>query len=338
MRVIFLPISMLLYLSACGIKSPRGIFEENKVPSPPHYTDLSHWAAHPDKKDMADRVPNGLKDEQSSALVDVFFLHPTTYTGANNKERNWNASVSDDATNQKTAEGSILYQASIFNGAGRVFAPYYRQAHLNVFYSKKDSVSNQRALELAYEDVEAAFEYYLEHWNQGRPFILAAHSQGAFHAMNLLRKKIEGTPLQQKLVVAYIIGYPVYKGFFKKLPSCESAEQTGCYCTWRTYERGYGLRRGFQDNVVCTNPLLWSSEPKRYADKRLNLGAVVRPFEKILPNITDAEVHRGILLSKKPKFPGSILFVRKNYHIGDLNLFYMNIRENARIRAANMAP
>jgi hypothetical protein len=60
---------------------------------------------------------------------------------------------------------------------------------------------------------------------------------------------------------------------------------------------------------------------------------VVRPFERLYPGITDAEIHKGILLASKPKFKGSFFFRRKNYHIGDLNLYYMNVRENAQARA-----
>lgn len=332
MRSILL-LGFLIPLLGCGTKPPKGHFNLAQAPAAPDYSQLSAWAAHPDKKDLADRTPAGLKDEQGASEVDVFFLHPTSYLGSNKKERGWNADTRDARVNKKTDEGSILFQASIFNGVGRVYAPYYRQAHYDVFFSRKDTVSNRKALELAYADVEMAFDHYLKHWNKGRPFIIASHSQGAFHTMNLLRKKIENTPLAEKLVVAYIAGYPVPGDYFRQIKLCQNADETGCFCTWRTFERNYGRRHAFQDEVLCTNPLSWRCEPGQYAPSSLNLGAVVRPFEVVRPAITDAEVYRGILLSKKPKFPGSFFFRRKNYHVGDLNLFYMNIRENARHRS-----
>jgi hypothetical protein len=337
MRFSYTAAFAVLLFSACGTKKPIGHFTEKNAPPAPAYADMRYWAAHPGKKDPADQVPTGLQDGQSTASTDVFFLYPTSYLGSNRHERQWNADALDPKINKKTDEGSIRFQASIFNGAGRVYAPYYRQAHYDVFFSKKDTVSNRKALALAYQDVELAFEHYLENWNQGRPFIIAAHSQGAFHAMQLLRRRIEGTPLQRQLVVAYVVGYPVPRTFFKQLPSCERADDTGCFCSWRTYERGYGLKHAFQDEVLCTNPLTWRTTPREYAPTTLNLGGVVRPFEVVRPGITDAEVFRGVILSKKPKFPGSFFFRRKNYHIGDLNLFYMNVRENARIRAGASA-
>lgn len=326
---------VLLLLSSCGAVRPDALFDPAKTPPPPDYALPGNWAAHPDKTDPADQTPcPNVPDLQKNAEIDVFFLYPTTYTGDSRDQRNWNADVADAQTNRKTDEGTILFQASIFNGAGRVFAPRYRQAHLTVFYGK-DSISAKKALDVAYEDTKAAFQYYLEHWNNGRPFIIASHSQGARHALYLMREMVEGKALQQQLVAAYLVGWPVEATFFREIKPCTMPEQTGCYCSWRTWNRQFVLRKKYKNegDIVCTNPINWSSGQGAYAPKEQNRGGVVRPFCAIRPGITDAEVHEGLLLSIKPKFPGSILFRRKNYHIGDLNLFYMNVRENAQLRA-----
>ncbi|HMQ90554.1 MAG TPA: hypothetical protein PKB07_23295, partial [Flavilitoribacter sp.] len=57
-------------------------------------------------------------------------------------------------------------------------------------------------------------------------------------------------------------------------------------------------------------------------------------FSRVIPEVTDAQIHEGILWASKPKFPGSFLITRKNYHIGDYNLYYLNVRENAAERVA----
>lgn len=329
-KLLYLLFSLPL-LTSCSVH-PRSAFDPTRTPSPPDYALPGHWAALPDKKDPADRTPcPNLITAPADAPVDVFFLYPTTYTGTQRTEREWNAAIDDAALNHKTDESAILFQASAFNGAGRVFAPYYRQAHLHVFYGK-DKKSAEQSLDVAYADVLAAFDHYLKNWNQGRPFIIAAHSQGARHAMLLLRDRVEGTPLQQQLVAAYLLGWPVRKDFFKTLQPCQSPDDTACFCTWRTWERRYGRRKAFETDVVCTNPLLWTTVEGKRASADANLGGVVQPFCAVRPNITDAEVYRGVLLARKPKFPGSFLLVRKNYHIGDLNLYYMNVRENAQTR------
>ena len=91
----------------------------------------------------------------------------------------------------------VRHQAAIFNGAGRVFAPRYRQAHIRVF-SVEDSLS-LAALKLAYSDIRAAFQHFLDHWDEGRPLIIAAHSQGSWHARWLLQEFFDGTPLQERV-------------------------------------------------------------------------------------------------------------------------------------------
>lgn len=325
--------SSILLFSQCARHHPIGTYQVPLATTAPDYHNMAYWAAHPQKKDPSDRVPKGLtRMPADTQATDVFFLYPTSLIGNKRNHARWNADVNDGKLNDDTDNSSILFQASIFNAAGQVYAPRYRQAHLQAFYGK-DTTSARLALQLAYTDVLAAFDYYLKYENKGRPFILAAHSQGTVHARQLIRDRIENTSLQQQMVVAYLVGYPIPKTYFKAVQPCTTPDQTGCYCTWRTWERAYALRKGNQPDVVCTNPLVWTTQSGQYAPKNLNKGGVVKPFEAVRPAITDAEVNRGFLLARKPKFPGSFLLRRKNYHIGDLNLYYVNVRENAVQRA-----
>ncbi len=322
----------LVALASCRSTRPTEAFSHETAPPPPTYNRLEHWAAHPRKNDAADRTPCGGKPEQQqTAPADVFFLHPTSYFGRRKKPVRWNADLNDQNVNARTDSGSILHQASLFNTATRVYAPRYRQAHLNSFYSQ-DTTNAAQALDLAYSDISAAFDYYLRHWNENRPFILAGHSQGAYLAMRLLRERIEGTPLQERLIAAYLVGWPVRKDFLTQIPLCLSAEQTGCFCSWRTWRRDAGLRLPPQPDIACINPLTWSATEGEYADRSLNLGGVLRNFCAIYPAVTDAEVRQGYLLASKPVFPGTFFFRRKNYHIGDLNLYYFNVQQNVEKR------
>jgi hypothetical protein len=59
---------------------------------------------------------------------------------------------------------------------------------------------------------------------------------------------------------------------------------------------------------------------------------VLRKFNKIYRHVTDAQVHDNILWVERPQFPGSFLYRASNYHIGDINLFYLNIRSNIQTR------
>lgn len=331
MSKILLLIGLICCLFSCATVKPVGVFTATASDAP-DYSDLAYWAAHPDKEDNADRVPKGVEKPMDLVDdVDVFFLHPTTYTGKRGQDQ-WNGSLKDPALNERTDGSTILYQASIFNGAGRVFAPRYRQAHLQAYFSQ-DTASARKAFALAYQDVKAAFQYYLDHHNQGRPIIIAAHSQGTTHAGPLLSDYFDGKALQEQLVAAYLIGMPVRKDYFEKIKACATPTSTQCFCSWRTFRREYlPSREAIGDEIAVTNPLSWSLDDS-YQPKTLNEGAVLRKFEKVLPQLVDAQVEQGVLWVNKPKFPGSFFFRTKRYHIVDLNFFYLNVRSNARRRA-----
>src|SRR6185369_17329705 len=78
-------------------------------------------------------------------------------------------------------------QASVFNAAGKVWAPRYRQAAYGAFLLKSDDA--KKALDFAYGDVARAFDRFVSEAGD-RPIILAGHSQGALHLERLLREKI----------------------------------------------------------------------------------------------------------------------------------------------------
>ena len=231
------------------------------VPPPPDYALLGHWAAHPATADAADRTPgDSLRDLQSTAAADVFFVHPTIYRDTRKGNRLWNADLADAKLNRSVDESTILNQASIFNGAGRVYAPRYRQAHLEVFYRTGASVK-QQALDTAYADVRAAFEYYLRHHHDGRPVVLAAHSQGTLHAERLLEDYFSGKPLLNRLVAAYLVGMPIPRERYGDIPVCEAAGQTGCFVSWRTYRDDFIPGRSQRDTTIAVvNPLTWRTD------------------------------------------------------------------------------
>ncbi len=207
-------IYIAVFLVSCNQKNYayKTGYNFKSTDSTPDYSNLNYWAAHPWKWDPSDSVPQPLtKDYRKDSVVDVFFIHPTTFTDFSDDR--WNASIDDSVINSKTDYSSILYQASVFNEECSVFAPRYRQAHLKAFYNddkEKDSI----AFALAYRDVKNSFKYYLEHFNNGHPIIIASHSQGTLHAGKILKEFFEGSLLKNRLVCAYIIGMPFQKIIF----------------------------------------------------------------------------------------------------------------------------
>jgi len=301
----------------------------------PDYSNLDYWAAHPYKKDPSDSLPKSLsKKYQPDSTADVFFLYPTSYTDAA-MPYGYNAPLDNAEINAKTDYGSILYQASIFNNAGRIFSPRYRQANYWCYFPK-DSAAAIAAFKLAYEDIKAAFEYYLDHYNNGKPIIIASHSQGTTHGILLLKDYFDNKPLQKQLVVAYLAGMPVHENDFTKIKPCTTPGETGCFCSWRTMKSGFipPYVQNEKIKAVVSNTLSWDTSLVSVSRKN-NKGSVLRKFSKLKSKVAGATVHEGVLWTKRPHFFGSIFLPIKNYHVADYNFYYSSIRENVRLRLDN---
>ncbi|MBM0104242.1 DUF3089 domain-containing protein [Steroidobacter sp. S1-65] len=332
---------------------PAVPFRHASSPASPDYSREQSWAALPNRVDSADALPAiGVMDQQASAAVDVFFIHPTTYFGTDN----WNQSVDDARVNQLTDMFVMRGQASVFNSCCRIYAPRYRQATIYSFLDR--SGSGASALQLAYNDVERAFDYFLQNYSRDRPFVLAAHSQGSAHLSKLLERRITGTHLRNRLVAAYPIGFSLDAEALARsapdVPVCESAEQTGCMVSWNAVGPDAKQYADTSKNI-CVNPLTWKTDGAPAAAD-LNLGGVSYPgtFKGTLadlqalpqdfidaqpivePRVADARCENGMLLVREihSAHYSSRPMGRDNYHIYDYHLFAMNLRQNAELRVA----
>jgi hypothetical protein len=331
-------LGFLILLGGCKSSQPVQLanhFDATPQTLPaPDYTNPNHWAALPTKHDMADSIPNRAEasviNRQASAKADVFFVHPTIFTEKPTGQVQWNADINDQQLNDRVDKTTILNQATVFNGSCRVFAPRYRQAHLFAFYTK-DKADAKQALDFAYEDVKAAFEYYLKNHNSGRPIVIASHSQGTVHAVRLLQEFFDGKPLQKQLVEAYLIGRAVRESDFKHIRPSTTPTHTGGFVSWNTFARGY--RPDYYEyfrGTVSTNPLTWSADTL-YASQSLNRGGVGLKYT-MYPAIADAQNHESLLWINKPYVTGRFLVKEKVWHKADINFFWMNIRENVALR------
>lgn len=307
---------MMSYSGDAAFKSGNGV---------PDYSRLEYWAAHPEKRDPSDTIPKPLMGEEKEKVADVFFLHPTTLTGPRENGIT-NATIDDSTINYKTDYSSILYQASAFNERTRIFAPRYRQAHIGM-YGESDSASKYGAFYLAYDDVRRAFQYYLEHENKGRPIIIASHSQGTTHSTRLIKEFFDGKPLGKQLVCAYLIGMGVNKNEYTTIPVCQNGNETGCFVSWRTFRNDYsdGWATRTDTSIAVVNPISWKTTTE-VVSRSEHKGAVLYNLNKVFKHTQDAQVEGGALWVSHPRFPGSFLYKSKNYHAGDINLFYVDIR------------
>ncbi|HMZ33641.1 MAG TPA: DUF3089 domain-containing protein [Chitinophagales bacterium] len=295
------------------------------------YAKQENWAALPTMQDNADWTPTGLANKQDSARADVFFIHPTSYFTA----IKGNASIDDKMVNKQTDKFSIKYQASVFNESCKVYAPRYRQAALNNFFTSNKERA-QLAFDTAYADVKQAFEYYLLHYNNGRPIIIAGHSQGSKHAQRLLREFFDGKALQKQLVEAYIIGFPTHENMFQYLKVSDTPDSYGTYVSFSTFGQNSKIESIVPEytTAVSVNPLSWTTD-NTFVSGQANKGSLSPKNNHIIHDYFGAKNTRGIVEIQKPADKSFVSMVMKNYHHFDYSLFYMNIRENIALRINN---
>lgn len=298
-------------------------FKDTDQPKAPDYADTKNWSALPFRKDAADLHPkneNWINDSLKD--VDVFYIYPTLYAKGNT----WNADLNNKKLNKRLDNLPIKYQASIFNQVGRVYAPRYRQAIIDSYFDTTGS--GEKALDFAYEDVKIAFEYYLKYYNNGRPIIIASHSQGTTHCRRLLKDYFDTPDMKSKLVCAYIVGYEVNKESYKILTPCEDANETNCYVTWSTFKDGFQ----YKDKLhyfgnVCVNPISWKIDSAKATSK----GGVLLNVNRKKKFVTTAHMEDAHLLVKT-----NLTFMRKKdiLHLVDFNLFWFDVRKNVAQRVA----
>ena len=99
----------LTFLAFRAMLAPGESFAATIPPPAPDYADLEAWASLPDRADAVDVAPPGYEDAQARALVDVFFVHPTTYITADG----WNQPLDHDDANTATDQYVLRHQASV---------------------------------------------------------------------------------------------------------------------------------------------------------------------------------------------------------------------------------
>lgn len=351
--VILLFIGAFFAAGGAGLLSmfakPSMPFDINKAPPAPDYARADAWMAFPGRNGMERSTPPGLSAvDETRAPVDVFFIHPTTDTAHDF----WNAPYDAPDEVAKLNPPVLLGQLSVFNGCCRLYAPHYRQASL-------PGLKNAQAVALAYSDVAAAFRYFIAHESKGRPFIIASHSQGTGHAIELLQREILGTPLQSRLVAAYLIGGYVPEDFARiGLPLCDAAKQTGCIISWNTSKAGWNLPRkilighptywwqGIERDTdprpaICTNALSWRADGGRSARNPGSLPFPKPPFPPgattlpaLIPDLTGAACDARMLEVSIPSsapagFSDELSRLLGSYHLNDYGIFYASLRQNA---------
>ena len=323
-KIIFILVAVCLLMSCkSAYKTQKFLVEE--IPLEPNYNKEKNWAVLPST--YTKELVAFSSQERDTLKADVFYVYPTLNT--EKEDVRWNAPVEDVIQQNKVVNKAVLFQASAFTTAGKLYVPFYRQAHLRSYQMLNEG--GEKALLLAYSDVKRAFETYLKKYNNGRPIIIASHSQGSTHTKFLLRDFFDKKPLQKQLIAAYVVGTVLKPDLFKTIKPMIAPNEVGGIVGWNTFKKGYYPKeKNIYKGSVTTNPITWNTEKTTELDQHKGfLYSNKKTYKKALK----IEVTDGLIWATNPKFPMRFFMsFMKNYHVGDLNLFWEDIRENVVLR------
>ena len=291
-----------------------------------NYSTISNWAVHPTK--LPEVLLPYLQDTTNQSKADVFYVYPTLFL--DKKDERWNIPIDDSAFRKKILDNAIRFQASAWVECGRMFVPYYRQAHIRSYRNLENG--GREALLFAYSDIKAAFQYYLDNFNNGKPIILAGHSQGSTHLTLLLKDFFDGKELQNQLVAAYLPGIGLKKNEFGTIPLMNSPNQIGGFISWNTFKRKVNKEKFemWYKGKAVVNPVTWNSD--KVADRKKHKGFLFSN-NKIYSQSFSTHVIDGAIWISTPHFPyRSMAWTMDDYHIGDINLFWEDVKLNSKQR------
>ena len=240
--------------------------------------------------------------------------------------------------------------ASAFADATNVFVPLYRQSGLK---HEEDCWKQTGDMLTAltgtpYTDITAALDYYFAHYNEGRPFVIAGHSQGSAMTKLVLMNYFKAHPdYYKRMVAAYVIGYAVTKEDLKANPHLKFAtgeSDAGVIVSWNTEGAGNANAKNmvWMPGSISINPLNWKLDDT-YAPASENLGSWMQNMETLKREITDVgadaqvNVERGVVVTnaKSDYNPFTNVFGPESFHNNDYGFFYNNIKDNVEKRIAS---
>ena len=97
---------------------------------------------------------------------------------------------------------------------------------------------------MALGDVRGAFKYYLDHFNNGRKFVIMGHSQGSGLLWAMMQQDVDTVPaVRSQMISALLLGGGLtvaagqtLGGTFMNIPTCTSAGETGCVVAYSSFD------------------------------------------------------------------------------------------------------
>lgn len=317
------------------VAEPDGAFAVKPlVGTPTDYSLSDNWASLP---------------KRHSKPADTLYIYPTVYI---NTDADAPAIVPvEDETLRDGVQTNIERTCGVFSESTNLYVPYYRQSNLGAITELYGDDVLEFQMQEQRTDVYAALDYYFEHYNDGRPYFLAGHSQGSIMLKLVLREYMQAHPeYYERMIAAYVLGYSITNEDMEINPNlkfAEGADDVGVIVSWNTEAPGNSDNFCVLPGALAINPLNWTRDDT-YADASENLGSRIvnqstGEVDESIPGLADAQldVERGVVLCSNGNLPFinvdklgiPNVFGPKSYHNGDYAFYYYNIMDNVKVRS-----
>jgi len=330
---LILMVSLVGLMAGCGSSSNSG--KDSTSQNATDYSISANWLSLP-------------SSTATKKKVDVFHLIDTTYQKPNANAPN--ICAINDPIMEKGAKAAYSRTATAFEPVANIYAPYYRQ--VDAMYKKSLPIAEQNKIVggIPTSDGLAAFDYFIKHYNKGRPFILAGHSLGSNVMANLLSEYMKKNPkVYKRMIAAYVIGYSITPDYLTQNPHLKFAEgpdDTGVIVSYNTEAPVVdGTNPVTLPGGIAINPITWT-RTEELATAAQNLGGIAldkngyavldaagNPVR--VEHYADAQVNkaRGVVICSTADVnllsPGNALLPKGVYHSFDYPFYYFDIRANA---------
>ena len=313
-----------------NVRPDRNLATDDQNGRAPNYSDPHDWLALPTVVDKP---------------VDVFYIYSTQYKSE--AEDATSLAPMDKRRCRRNARLVLKSHRPLFRDVANIYAPFYRQTNMKEFLQGEgntDPMAYQRHEQKL--DICDALDYYFEHYNKGRPFILFGHSQGAMMTLIAVEDYMKRHPeYYRRMIAAYAIGFSVTQDDLINYPHlkfAEGADDTGVIVSWNTEGEKNRNKANFvvaPEGSIAINPINWKRDDT-YAPAFKNHGSRIYNPDTgrfyIVKDWGDARVdtERGVVITHTNFDPSdrTELYGPESYHTRDISLYYVNLLENIRDR------
>lgn len=271
-----------------------------------------------------------------TSKIDVFYLVSTEVLSAQDSLGAvlWQSQLIP--SDREAIKGEMAWiERNMFYDDFNLAAPYYHQFTFDALYKvdreKFDSIYNNVAREAC-----EAFDYYMEHKNNGRPFVLAGFSQGAMLTLDILKHMTDEQFSQ--MVACYTIGYRLTAQDMQHphIKPAMGEDDKGVVISFNSTLSRDAIWPLLSDGAAtCINPLNWKTDatPATLSFDGTTNTIHVDTTSNVLLVETDDTAYFHKFYDVAPFFLNAGV-TRDNLHHWDLLFYSHHIHDNALKRAS----